>query len=141
MIMFKERSHFIVDSFSPKKTWEEKYKHIIQWGKKLDSLKSEEKKDVYLVRGCQSQVWLLSYRDEKQKVMFRGESDALITQGLLSLVLYFYSNAFPQEILKADPDFIRKIDLINNLSPRRRGGLGALIMQIQRDAQAYLLTS
>lgn len=141
MDFLKKRSNDIVQSFSSKKTWEEKYKHIIEWGKKLAPLSSEEKKDKYLVRGCQSQVWLLSHLNKEKKIIFRGESDALITQGLLSLVLYFYSNTFPQEILKATPDFIQEIDLIQNLSPLRRGGLGALIHQIQKEAQVYQLTS
>ena len=139
MSLFKERSDFIIESFSSKKTWEEKYKHIIDWGKKLTALNSDEKKEVFLVRGCQSQVWLLSSLNEEKRVIFRGESDALITQGLLSLVLYFYSNSLPQEILKANPIFIQKIDLIQNLSPRRRGGLGALLLQIQNDAKVYVL--
>ena len=138
MKLFEERSHFILDSFSEDKTWEQRYKRIIQWGNRLEPLKHSHQKDRFLVRGCQSKVWLLA-EFNKPLIVFKGSSNALITQGLLALMLYFYSKSRPQDVLKAPPIFIEKLDLMNHLTPSRSNGLKALTVQIQNYAKAFYM--
>lgn len=136
--IIQQRSEFILNSFIKDQTWEERYRRIIKWGDRMIPLESSLKEDKLLVKGCQSRVWLLA---EKQngRTLFKGDSDALITKGLLSLMIYFYSGLTNQEILKNRPEFVEKLDLLNHLTPSRSSGLGSLIRYIQNYAKAFLI--
>ena len=139
MDVFEEREKYILNSFVKDHSWEEKYRRIIHWGNQMNqTLPDSQKIDDLLVRGCQSKVWLLAV-SENQKVIFKGDSDALITKGLVSLMIYFYSNSSPKDILKQPPSFINKLDLLNHLTPSRGNGLKALLLQIQNYSKAFLL--
>lgn len=138
--MLKKREEEILQSFKQCPDWESKYKRLIQWGKDMPPLDSSQYKDRWLVEGCQAQLWLYPQM-QKNLLIFQGDSDALISKGLLALMLHFYSNLPPLIILKQAPEFIEKLDLTSHLSPSRRGGLSSLIKQIQSYAQAFALTT
>ncbi len=95
--------------------------------------------DDYKVQGCQAQVWLRAYLDSDKFVIFESDSDALITKGLIALLISFYSGLSPEEILKTPPDFLKALDLENHLSPNRANGLLAMLKQIKYYATAFLI--
>ncbi len=132
-----QRQQFIIDEFSQIQGWEARYKKIIEVGKNLPELDPEFKKEDLKVKGCQSQVWIHARLDEKKKIQFRGDSDALIVRGLVALVLKVYSDASPDEILQSEPRFISGIGLESHLSPSRTNGLFAMIKQIKYYAAAF----
>ncbi|MDE0150955.1 MAG: SufE family protein [Bdellovibrionales bacterium] len=136
--MIQKREEEILQSFKNCSDWESKYRRIIRWGKDMPPLDSSLYEDRWLVQGCQSQLWLYPQMTEGL-LSFRGDSDALISKGLLALALHFYSDLPPVMILKQAPEFIEKLDLASHLSPSRRGGLSSLIRQIQNYAQAFTL--
>lgn len=133
----------IKTSFNKLKQWDEKYKYIIGLGKKLDKLPEEKKEEKFLVKGCQSQVWLVAepkiINGSKLVVQFIGESDSLIVQGLLSILLSIYSNKSPDEILNIDESQLKDLDLEKHLSPNRANGVFAMVKQIKYYAQAFKL--
>jgi cysteine desulfuration protein SufE len=138
----KRRSEEIIKSFSGLSSWEDRYKKIIQLGKIAPPLEDKYKTEKWLVKGCQSQVWLHAYRDREGKVVFRADSDALITKGLVSLLLNYYSALSPGEILSHPvPSFFKELDLKNHLTPTRVGGLFSMIRQIQYYARVFSLLS
>lgn len=125
----------IIEDFSFFTEWTEKYEHIIQLGKELPLIDSQYKIDEYLIRGCQSQVWLRAdYIDGK--IVFTADSDAIITKGLISLLVSVLSHHTPEEITQADIYFISKIGLNNHLSPTRNNGLLAMLKQMKMYAFA-----
>ena len=138
----KKRTDEIIKDFAHLSSWEEKYKKIIHIGKINPPLEEKYKKQKWLVKGCQSQVWLYADQDKEGRVFFYADSDALITKGLVSLLLRYYSGLFPKEIMAHTiPLFFKKLDLQNHLTPTRVGGLFSMIQQIQYYAQAFLLKS
>ncbi|MFY0683417.1 MAG: SufE family protein [Balneola sp.] len=126
----------IVKEFSLFEDWTERYKYIIKHGDKLEALLEEDRIDSNLVKGCQSQVWLTATLNE-DKVIFKADSDAAITKGLVSLVVRLYSNQTPEEILEVNPDFIAKIGMEQHLSPTRANGLASMVKQMKIYAMAY----
>ena len=136
--VLKKREEDILQSFKQCPNWESKYKRLIQWGKDMPPLNSARYEDRWLVQGCQSQLWLYPQM-QKNLLVFEGDSTALISKGLLALMLYFYSASPPLVILKQNPEFIEKLNLAGHLSPSRKGGLSSLIKQIQSYAQAFAL--
>lgn len=135
---FKKREREILNSFEKGSDWESKYRRLIQWGKEMTPLDDSLYEDRWLVQGCQSQLWL--YPEMKEDLLtFQGDSDALISKGLLALMIHFYSHSPPVMILKQAPDFIETLDLASHLTPSRRGGLASLIKQIQHYSQAFAL--
>jgi cysteine desulfuration protein SufE len=105
-------------------------------GNELKDLDPKDKIDQYIIKGCQSRVWLVSdFQDGK--IIFRGESDAVIVKGLVALLLRVFSNRTPQEILNNELFFIDEIGLKQHLSPTRSNGLLAMIKQIKLYAVAY----
>ena len=138
MSLIQEREQKIMDSFAQDSHWEDRYRRIIQWGREMDSLHDSKKNDQLLVKGCQSKVWLWSEKKNNQ-VFFQGDSSALITKGLLSLMIYLYSGSTPLEILQHQPEFIKKLDLLNHLTPSRSSGLGSLVQYMKNYAQAFHL--
>lgn len=125
----------IIEDFSYYDDWMEKYEHIIQLGKELPLIGEQYKKDEHLIRGCQSRVWLhADYRDGK--VIFTADSDAIITKGLVGLMISVLSNQPPKDIAEADIYFIDKIGLKSHLSPTRSNGLLAMLKQMKLYAVA-----
>lgn len=126
----------IIEEFSALDDWTERYKHIIELGKKLPPLDEQHKVEENLVRGCQAQVWL-NTELEDGKVIFEADSDAAITKGLVALMVRFYSGRDPDTIMSTNPEFIRKIGMQEHLSPTRSNGLASMIKQMKIFAMAY----
>lgn len=126
----------IIDEFAALSDWTERYKHIINIGRKLEPLDEEYKIEGNLVRGCQSQVWLHT-RFEDGSVIFEADSDAAITKGLVALMVRFYSGRTPDTIIGTDPVFIKKIGMQEHLSPTRSNGLASMVKQMKIYALAY----
>ena len=126
----------IINEFSALTDWTERYKHIINIGRKLDPLDEAYKIEENLVRGCQSQVWLHT-RFEDGKIIFEADSDAAITKGLVALMVRFYSDRTPDTIISTDPVFIKKIGMQEHLSPTRSNGLASMVKQMKIYAMAY----
>jgi cysteine desulfuration protein SufE len=116
--------------------WEARYEYLIDLGKTLPLIKIEEKSDNLLIKGCQSKLWLKSLFDG-QKVIYTADSDAIITKGIVALMIRVLSQHSPAEILNAKLEFIDKIGLKEHLSPTRANGLVSLIKQMKLDALAY----
>ncbi len=132
----KSTQERIVREFELMGDWTERYKYIIKHGAKMDSLPESDKIDSNLVKGCQSQVWLAA-NYENGKIIFRADSDAAITKGLVSLMVRLYSNNTPDTILGTNPEFIDKIGMAQHLSPTRANGLSAMVKQMKIYAMAY----
>lgn len=127
----------VIDSFSMYDEWLDKYEYLIELGKNLDSYPEEEKTEEKLIKGCQSRVWLDS-KVEDGKIVFRADSDAIITKGIISLLISVYSGRTAAEIASDDFKFIENIGLKENLSPTRANGLVSMISTIKRIAQENL---
>ena len=123
----------IVDEFSVFTDWMDKYEYLIELGKGMPLIDEKEKTDDHLIRGCQSRVWL-SCRKEDGRLHFAADSDAIITKGIISLLLKVYDGQTPEDILAADESFIEKIGLRENLSPTRANGLVSMIQTIKNYA-------
>lgn len=115
--------------------WEGKYEHLIELGKSLPLIKDEYKTDDRIIKGCQSKVWLHSQKSDG-KIVYTADSDAIITKGMVALMVRVLSNQAPEDIIKADLDFINKIGLTEHLSPTRANGLVSMIKQMKLDAMA-----
>jgi len=126
----------IIDEFSLFTDWMEKYEYIIDLGKNLSVIDEREKIDDNLIEGCQSRVWL-SCKMEDGQLFFKADSDAIITKGIISLLIRVYDGCTPQQILASDFSFIEKIGLKENLSPTRANGLVSMIDKIRKYAAAY----
>lgn len=113
--------------------WEGKYEHLIELGKSLPKIKEEFKTDDRLIKGCQSRVWLHSEKTSN-KIVYTADSDAIITKGMVALMIRVLSNQCPENILKANLDFIHEIGLTEHLSPTRANGLLSMIKQMKLDA-------
>ncbi|MBO5804699.1 MAG: SufE family protein [Bacteroidales bacterium] len=126
----------IVDEFSAFEDWMDKYEYIIELGKSVPVIDESQKIEANLIKGCQSRVWLSSeFRDGR--IFFAADSDAIITKGIISLLVRVYNGRRPDEILSSDFSFVEKIGLKENLSPTRANGLVSMIKQIQNYAVAY----
>jgi cysteine desulfuration protein SufE len=126
----KEIQEEIIDEFSMFDDWMERYEYIIDLGKSLPIIEAQYKLDENLIKGCQSKVWLYSeLKDET--ITFTADSDAILTKGIVALLLRVYSGQKPVDILNADTDFIDKIGLKEHLSPTRANGLVSMVKQIK----------
>ena len=123
----------IIEEFSVFDDWLDKYEFIIELGKSLASYPDEAKTDDKLIKGCQSRVWL-DHKLVDGKIVFRADSDAIITKGIISLLISIYSGRTPQEILSSDFSVVEKIGLKENLSPTRANGLVSMIAKIKETA-------
>jgi cysteine desulfuration protein SufE len=132
----QEKQDRIIREFKLLSDWPERYKHIIRLGQKLEPLEEKYRVDENLVRGCQSQVWLHTELDD-DRVIFKADSDAAITKGLVALMVRFYSGETPDTILSVNPDFIKKIGMQEHLSPTRSNGLASMVKQMKIYAMAY----
>lgn len=126
----------IVEEFSMFEDWLERYEYMIELGKSLPLIDSNYKTDDNIIKGCQSKVWL--HADfELDKVIFTADSDAIITKGIVAILIRVFTNQTPQAILAANTDFIDAIGLKEHLSPTRANGLVSMIKQIKMYAIAY----
>ena len=126
----------IIDEFSLFDDWMDKYQYLIDLGRKLPIIDDSRKTDKYLIKGCQSQVWVYAEL-ENGKVLFTADSDAIITKGIISLLIRVLSNQTPQDIFASDLHFIDAIGLKENLSPTRSNGLVAMIKQMKMYALVF----
>lgn len=132
----KEAEEKIIGEFSYFEDWMDKYNYIIELGKSLPLINPQYKTDEYRIEGCQSNVWLQAeYKDNR--LHFTADSDAIITKGIINLLIRVLSDRTPQEILSADLSYIDAIGLKKHLSPTRSNGLLAMIQQIKRFAIVY----
>ena len=129
-----EAENAIVEEFSMYDEWLDKYEYLIELGKSLQAYPEEAKTADKLIKGCQSRVWL-DYKMEDGKVVFNADSDAIITKGIISLLIGLYSGRTPQEILSSDFSVVEKIGLKEYLSPTRANGLVSMIAKIREVAQ------
>lgn len=130
----------IRDSFAFFDDWEEKYAFLLDLGRGLPNLDEADRRDEFLVRGCQSQVWLLpDYVENADRLRFRIDSDAHIVRGLIAIVLAAYDERHPQEILDFDmAALFDELDLLNHLSSTRGNGLRAMVNRIRSIAEEHV---
>lgn len=126
----------IVETFDLLQDWEERYRYIISLGRKLETLAEEEKCEANLVRGCQSQVWLIPEIDSNGRFQFRGESDASIVSGLIAIILALHWSKTAEEIVGIDAKKeLEHLQLENHLSGSRRNGLDSMAAKIREWAE------
>lgn len=123
----------IIDEFSLFDDWLDKYEYLIELGKALKEYPEDRKTDDRLVKGCQSRVWI-DFRIQDGKIFFNADSDAIITKGIISLLIRIYSGRTPQEILSSDFSVVERIGLKDNLSPTRANGLVSMIQKLKEIA-------
>ena len=133
----KDVQEEIVDDFSMYDEWLDKYEYLIELGKNLDAYPEEKKTDDRLIKGCQSRVWL-DWDMEEGRLYFSADSDAIITKGIISLLISVYSGRTPEEIAADDFSFLNRIGLKENLSPTRANGLVSMIQTIRGAAESNL---
>lgn len=133
MITLEEAKAAVIEDFSLYDEWLDKYEYIIELGKNLTGYPEEKKTDDRLIKGCQSRVWLDCTRDG-DRLFFTADSDAIITKGIISLLIGVYSGRTAEEISGDDFSFVEKIGLKENLSPTRANGLVSMIARIKNIA-------
>ena len=126
----------IIDEFSMFDDWMQRYEYIIDLGKSLPIINDTFKTDDNLIKGCQSKVWLHS-EVENNTVKYTADSDAILTKGIVALLLRVFSDQHPKDIIEADTSFIDEIGLKEHLSPTRANGLVSMVKQIKMYALAF----
>ena len=126
----------IIDEFSVFDDWLDKYDYLIELSQTLPAIDAKHRTDDYLINGCQSRVWV-DARMEEGKVHYTADSDAIITKGIIALLIRVMNGHMPVEVRDADLYFIERIGLAQNLSPTRANGLLAMIKQMKLFATAY----
>ena len=134
----EEKKQSVIEEFSVYDEWLDKYEYLIELGKSLEAYPEEEKTEDKLIKGCQSRVWL-DYELKDGKLYFRADSDAIITKGIISLLIGVYSGRTPAEIAADDFGFIDRIGLRENLSPTRANGLVSMIDTIKQAAASAVI--
>lgn len=137
MSSLKEVQAQIVEDFSMFDEWLDKYEYLIELGKNLKPFPEEFKTEDRLIKGCQSRVWL-DCKMDGGRLQFTADSDAIITKGIISLLIGVYSDRTPQEVNEDDFSFIDDLGLKENLSPTRANGLASMIATIKRTAEENL---
>ena len=136
MASIKEIQNEIIDEFSMFEDWMQRYEYMIDLGKSLPLIDNQFKTDDYIIKGCQSKVWVHAQLEDN-KINFTADSDAIITKGIIAILIRTFSGQPPKEILNADTTFIDEIGLKEHLSPTRANGLVSMIKQIKLYAVAY----
>ena len=126
----------IVEEFSMFDDWMQRYEYMIELGKSLPLIDAQYKTDDYIIKGCQSKVWVRADL-EKDKLVFTADSDAIITKGIIAILIRVFSHQHPDAILEAETEFIDKIGLKEHLSPTRANGLVSMIKQLKMYAIAF----
>ncbi|MCF8368763.1 MAG: SufE family protein [Bacteroidales bacterium] len=132
----KEIENTIIEEFSMFDDWMDKYNHLIEMGRSLPLIDEKHKTDQYLISGCQSRVWVFAELQDG-KIIFKADSDAVITKGIANLLIRVLSGQSPEDILQTDLDFIDKIELHEHLSPTRSNGLTSMIKQMKLYAVVF----
>ena len=136
METISEAQKEIVQEFSMFDDWMQRYEYMIELGKSLPLIDLQYKNEDYIIKGCQSKVWV--HADlEDNKLVFTADSDAIITKGIIAILIRVFSNQHPDAILEANTDFIDKIGLKEHLSPTRANGLVSMIKQLKMYAIAF----
>ena len=130
----EEKKQQIIDDFGQFEEWLDKYEYLIELGKGLEDFPEEKKTEDRLIKGCQSRVWL-DCEERDGRLWFTADSDAIITKGIISLLIDVYSGCTPEEIAEDDFGFIAKIGLKDNLSPTRANGLVSMIETLKSYAR------
>ena len=128
-----EKQNSIIDDFELFDDWMQKYEYLIELGKDLPIINQEDKKDSQLIEGCQSRVWLDALNIDG-KMKFKADSDAIITKGIISLLIDVLDNQSPVDIVKSDLFFINKIGLQDHLSPTRANGLLSMVKRMKQES-------
>ncbi|PSR06478.1 MAG: Fe-S metabolism protein SufE [Bacteroidetes bacterium SW_10_40_5] len=121
----------VIEEFSLFDDWTEKYKYIIEQGRELEPLDDQYKQDDLKVSGCQSTVYLTAFLDENNKLIYKAESDAMIVNGLIALLIRVLSGQKPEDVSNSDLYFIDQIGMKEHLSPTRSNGLAAMVKQMK----------
>lgn len=132
----KEIQDEIVDEFSMFEDWMQRYEYIIDLGKALPLIDEKYKTDDNIIKGCQSKVWVHAEQND-DKIIFTADSDAILTKGIIAILIRAFSNQKASDILEAKTDFIDEIGLKEHLSPTRANGLVSMVKQIKMYALAY----
>ena len=136
MSNIKEIQEEIVEEFAMFDDWMQRYEYMIELGKSLPIIEEQYKTDENIIKGCQSKVWVHADMEDG-KVVFTADSDAIITKGIIAILVRAFSNQEPKAILEANTDFIDEIGLKEHLSPTRANGLVSMIKQLKMYALAY----
>lgn len=131
-----EKIQDVTTRFGSFDQWEDRYREIIKIGKHLTGLEESDRQEKYRIKGCQSQVWLKPQL-KSGKVIFYGDSDAVLVKGIVGLLIEVYSDATPKEILANGPEFLKNIGITEHLSMNRTNGLASMVKQIQMYAVAF----
>jgi cysteine desulfuration protein SufE len=132
----KEIQNEIIDEFSMFDDWVQRYEYIIELGKSLPLIEEKYKTDENLIKGCQSKVWLHG-EENSDKIVFTADSDAILTKGIIAILIRAFSNQKAADIINADTDFIDEIGLKEHLSATRANGLVSMIKNIKMYALAF----
>jgi len=132
----KERQEEVIEEFTLFEDWMDKYEHLISLGKELPLIDEHKKVEENIIKGCQSRVWLAAELKDG-KVLFTADSDAIITKGIISLMIRVLNQSSPEEILESELYFIDQIGLKEHLSPTRSNGLVSMIKQMKMYALAF----
>lgn len=135
-MIIQEIQEEIVDEFSMFDDWMQRYEYIIELGKSLPLIEEKYKTEENVIKGCQSKVWLLG-EEKEGKVLFTADSDAILTKGIIAILIRVFSNQKAKDILEADMKFIDEIGLKEHLSPTRANGLVSMIKQVKMYALAF----
>lgn len=136
MSSIKDIQEEIVDEFAMFDDWMERYEYMIELGKSLPLIDPKYKVEENIIKGCQSKVWVHAEMVD-DKVVFTADSDAIITKGIIAILIRAFSNQHPADILEADTEFVDEIGLKEHLSPTRANGLVSMIKQLKMYAIAY----
>ena len=126
----------IIEEFSLFDDWTQRYEYMIDLGKSLPLIDEKYKNDKFVIKGCQSKVWVNAELENKV-IKFTADSDAIITKGIIAILIRVFSNQSPKDIIKANTDFIDQLGLKEHLSPTRANGLASMIKQIKIYALAF----
>ena len=132
----KEIQNEIIDEFSMFDDWMQRYEYIIELGKSLPLIEEKYKTDENLIKGCQSKVWLQGEQKD-DKIVFTADSDAILTKGIIAILIRAFSNQKASDIINADTEFIDEIGLKEHLSATRANGLVSMIKNIKMYALAF----
>jgi cysteine desulfuration protein SufE len=135
-VSIKDIQEEIIDEFAMFDDWMQRYEYMIELGKSLPLIDEQYKTNDNLIKGCQSKVWVHAELKDN-KIVFTADSDAIITKGIVAILIRVFSNQHPKDIIEANTDFIDKIGLKEHLSPTRANGLVSMIKQIKMYAIAY----
>lgn len=136
MSSIKQIQEEIIDEFAMYEDWMQRYEYMIELGKSLPLIEEKYKTDDNLIKGCQSKVWVHAEMVD-DKILFTADSDAIITKGIIAILVRAFSNHHPKDIIEADTGFIDEIGLKEHLSPTRANGLVSMIKQLKMYAVAY----